>query len=81
MKSTTLVAPPTVWSCVIDVYTERPRVCSILYTCGRNMVEPENVILEIYFIGKCFYLKIYTIVVLNRLVEVSNLSKNGGSIF
>ena len=44
-QSTTLVAPPTVWSCVINVYTERPRVCSIFSTRGRKMEGQENVMI------------------------------------
>ena len=41
-KSTTLVTPPTVWLGVIDVYTERPRVCSTLYTRGCKMEEQQE---------------------------------------
>ena len=73
-KSTTLVAPPVVELNAIDVYTERPRVCSILYTHGRNMVEQEeSVIWRRILLGKCYYHDNCNIIVdLTHLTRISN---------
>ena len=72
-KSTTLVAPPAVGLNAIDVYTERPRVCSILYTRGLNMVEQEENAIWIHILlGKCYYHDNYNIIIaLTHLTQIT----------